>query len=404
MLRVGVYPADRGGCGHYRLIWPALAVRAVYGDVLDVKLGSELDPIIVAHTEPLGEGEKEPLEYNVPVHVESTPDLDVMVFQRPLHAKWKHVFPLLRQRGITVIVDLDDHFDRIDYRNIAWHAAEPHWMSTQEATRVRDTYGTFRVDRMSADAKWIRTLDHLGCANRVHLNEALRHADLITTSSTELCSYYSRFAPTLLLRNAVPAEYIALSERVSRDQRNVVVGWTGSVLTHPGDLDVIGFGVRQARSRVDFTLKIVGTGHGVARALGVAPDTTTGWVDIAVYAKEYATFDVALCPLRSTPFNRAKSWLKPLEAAAVGAVPIMSPLPEYIELHERYGVGLIAQRPRDWARHITHLVSDEAFRCEMKKRGYHAASQHTYTARAGEWAKGWAEAWERANMLSQPRS
>lgn len=391
MLRIAVFPADRGGCGHYRLIWPALAVRSTCCDV-DVKLADELDPIHVGYKEDTSADE--PLEYNTPITVSNVPDVDVMVFQRPLHAKWQHLFPLLKQHGIRIVVDIDDHFDRIDPRNVAWHAVEPNWLHKDEAARVREAYGPFRVDRVSANGNWVHTLDHQGATNRVHLNQALKHADLITVSSAELRSYYARFAPTVLLRNAVPVDH--LRPRAHTGRHSVVtVGWTGSVLTHPEDLEEIGTGLRQAcaRTRAGFKFKVVGTGRGVTHALGVAPDETTGWVDLADYPAAYGTLDVALCPLKNTPFNRAKSWLKPLEAAAVGAVPIMSPLPEYERLHE-LGVGVIARRPRDWARHIVRLVDDDDYRTRLREQGFKVAAANTCETRASEWAEAWRQAWE----------
>ena len=130
MLKIAVYPADEGGCGFYRMVQPLAAVKRHLDAVLDVCDGSELEPIGFQWL-------SDRFDWDVPVELVFRPDVDVMVFQRPLHAKWKHVFRLLREDGITVVVDLDDNFDCVDTGNIAYMNAEPHWLPIGEVAELR---------------------------------------------------------------------------------------------------------------------------------------------------------------------------------------------------------------------------------------------------------------------------
>jgi hypothetical protein len=101
--------------------------------------------------------------------------------------------------------------------------------------------------------------------------------------------------------------------------------------------------------------------------------------------------DVGIVPLEDTDFNAAKSRLKGLEMAAVGVPFVASPRDEYQRLH-RLGAGLLADRPRDWRRHLTRLVRDGDYREELADRGRAVAAAETYENHADRW---WA-AWQRA--------
>ena len=82
-------------------------------------------------------------------------------------------------------------------------------------------------------------------------------------------------------------------------------------------------------------------------------------------------FDIGIAPLNDIPFNHAKSWIKPLEYAAAGIPSIMSKSPEYVRFKEKYGVGRIAKRYRDWVRHFEDL-SDPETRNEEAERNLKA--------------------------------
>ena len=62
------------------------------------------------------------------------------------------------------------------------------------------------------------------------------------------------------------------------------------------------------------------------------------------YTSSVAELGVGLVPLLDSAFNRAKSWLKGLEYAALGVPFVASPTPEYVKL-AGLGAGLLADDP-----------------------------------------------------------
>jgi glycosyltransferase involved in cell wall biosynthesis len=378
------YPVDDGGCGHYRLIFPAETVGVPapqFDDTPELSLQ-------IGWSEPFGELD---MEWHRPISIENLPDADVFVFQRCLASKYQHVFPLLKAEGRKVVVDIDDHFDRVDVRNVAWFDIEPHWLMQWELEQIKKRFGRVVITKKNSRGTHAYAPEHLGRANRVHLNRALKHADLITCSTPVLAKYYSRFGPTMVVRNAVPSSYVELglnkADHPSTD--TPVVTWTGSIQTHANDLNVMGAALRELRAEgVEFVFRIVGTGVGIADAIGIEPDEVTGWVDFHDYGKAYAQADIALCPLTDNEFNRGKSWLKMLEAAAVGVVPVASPLPEYEALHAM-GVGRIAKKQRLWKSHLRELITNHDLRRQLQLDGLQVAIGQTYDARMKEWERAW---------------
>jgi 2-polyprenyl-3-methyl-5-hydroxy-6-metoxy-1,4-benzoquinol methylase len=86
------------------------------------------------------------------------------------------------------------------------------------------------------------------------------------------------------------------------------------------------------------------------------------------YMALLATCDIALLPLRDTPFNRLKSDLKLIQSCAAGAVPIFSPV-VYGDAASNLACGMLARSPADWARAITELCTDRALLAGLRARG-----------------------------------
>lgn len=396
-MRVQVYPADQGGCGHYRLIWPAEAVRAKYEGDVDVLIAGQDDermaPITIKWDQ-----EWDPTEHVMPpawvnvLGVKERPELDVMVIQRPLHKQYAQLIPHLRKLGVAVIIDLDDNFDRIDRSNAAWFPCEPYW---QHKSQV-DLYPKRpRIDKQSVDGQWFHTPYDSGASNRMWLRRAVSGANGIIVSTPDLAAHYRKLNDNIrVVRNRVPAHYIGLHDKCEKRDTQWV-GWTGSVATHPEDLRELGSSVRDVRDVPGWELHVVGTGVGVEAELQTPVDHSTQWVPIDRYPYEFAQLDVALCPLASSAFNESKSYLKMLEAMAVGAVPLVSPSSEYRYLARETGEFPICVRPRQWSGKLRKLLTDATFQEEQRQLGYIIAASKTYETAADEWVAAWmkASAW-----------
>lgn len=371
----------------YRMVWPGRAVQEhaaeEYGLRVEIDGDDDLGRrLLIAWDAPFSKYTDEATEWSRPVALHTDPELDVAVFQRPLHCKYAPTFRLLKEAGVKVIVDVDDNFDVIDPANVAWHASAEHWMRDYEVNAYAERFGKVIITRKTNNG-WKFVPSHLGSMNRLHWRAALKEADLVTCSTSALANHIRRYN-----RNVEVIDNYVTDILEHEEGERPVVGWTGSIATHPRDLPEIGGGLLYAKRSNDFTFKIVGTGSGVKEFTGVEPDETTGWVDIEDYHGAYGTLDVALCPLNDSAFNRSKSRLKALEAASVGAVPVMSPLPEYTRIHDE-GVGFIARRSRDWGHLIRQLVSDDVLRKDMRDVGYDVASRNTLRGNAWRWAEIW---------------
>jgi glycosyltransferase involved in cell wall biosynthesis len=341
-MRVRVQPADHGGCGYYRLRWPT-AVLAAHG--LDATISEKG---LAAHWLPQ-DGHPDRI-----IKVEC--DADVVVLQRPMHTKLLESITVLQKQGVAVVVEIDDDFTCLPKGHPA---------------------------RIDTSARRSPTM------NRRNLRLACERADLVTCSTPAIGE---RYAPGhyVVVPNCVPARYLSI-EAPAHD--GIRVGWTGSTMTHVGDLEVCGDGIARALDGADF--HVVGTGVGVARALGIDDDHVvgTGWQEIDDYPVAYAGLDVAIVPLADHPFNQAKSWLKGIEAAALGVPFIASPTLPYCELAQ-LGAGGLARTPDEWADMVRLLVESPGARAEIAWRGREAAKGMTIEGQAWRWA----EAWEHAVM------
>lgn len=92
------------------------------------------------------------------------------------------------------------------------------------------------------------------------------------------------------------------------------------------------------------------------------------------YLARLAAADIALMPLADTEFNRMKSDLKWLEAAACGAVALASPVVYGAAV--RHGkTGMIYDSPKAFAKHLDSLIRDRRLRAKIRENAHEAVAQ-----------------------------
>ena len=284
------------------------------------------------------------------------PDADVVVLQRPLQRKLADIIPKLQAKGVRVVVEIDDDFDAISPRNISWPAVQP---------------------KLSPGR------------NKDHLRRACELADWVVVSTPALRDRYGRHGRCTVVPNFVPERYLSI-KREARDDGSLFVGWTGSVATHPDDLQVTGGGVARAVRKVPGAqVAVVGTGKDVRRNLGLNEDPVAcGWREIEDYPQAVAQFDVGIVPLELSRFNEGKSALKMMELAACGVPCIGSPTAENRRMNAE-GIGMLAYKPRDWERHALTLLASPAVRADMAGCDREVMRQFTIEGRCGQWWDAW---------------
>lgn len=341
-----MHPADAGGCGHYRLIFPTDALRR---QGFDVTL--EADRQYRAIFQPSPWGDKV-------VGIDEELDVDVVVVQRPLHRNRVELIQSLQARGVAVVVEIDDDFHALHKRNPAWEETHP--------ARDRDK-------------------------NRDWLLRACEIADLVTVTTPALADRYGRHGRVRILPNYVPAWYLEV-EHPSNERP--IIGWSGSTHTHPGDLEQTKGAVAHTVDVCDVDVAVVGTGEGVARALQLrSPVRASGWLPIDVYPRGVARFDIGIVPLRRIPFNEAKSNLKMSEMAALGVAAVGSPTGPNREL-VALGAGLLADTAQEWHDTLTRLATHEDLRLEVAGKAREVMATRTYETNCDQWWDAWQAAAE----------
>ena len=109
-MKVVVYPADSWGCGSFRMRWPGQACAAAGHDVQVVEPKDRRLRLVME-----GDTVKDVLDV----------DADVLVLQRVTHAYTAQAVAVLRAKGVTVVVDVDDDLSSIHPSNPAWAIHRP---------------------------------------------------------------------------------------------------------------------------------------------------------------------------------------------------------------------------------------------------------------------------------------
>lgn len=344
-MRVVCYPADKGGCGSFRIIWPAQLLAAAGHDV-------EIRP-------PENRGLK--LRIGPGDHVDDVLDVDgvdVIVFQRLTHQWMSQSVPLLRAKGIAVVVDVDDDLSTVHPRNPAYRSMHP---------------------RTGGKHSW------------QHLAAACRDATLVTVSTPALLERYARHGRGHVIYNHLPDTYYGVPHTDS-----TVLGWPAALASHPDDPAVLGGAVARLVAE-GARFRVTGDPVGVGAAFGLPADPPgRHGISPEQWPAAVAELGIGIAPLADTVFNRSKSFLKPLEMSALGIPWVASPRAEYTRLHTM-GAGVLADTPRRWYRELRRLVDNEALRTEQAEAGRAVAEGLRLSG--NEWR--WMEAWSRALSLQR---
>lgn len=333
----------------YRIIWPS---RVLQNMGVDVKI---LPP------NGRDEGLQGVVEHGRLVDVKIPEDADVIVLQRVSHKFITQAIPLIREKGVAVVVEIDDDLTRIDPRNPAFDLLSP----------------ALKKDPRHADHSWHNTV------------EACKSATMVVVSTPALLNVFARHGRGRVFDNYVEARLLDIP-RVDHPE----IGWAGSVHSHPGDLQVMGSSVNRL-SQEGYNFAVIGSGEGVRQAWGVPADMplrTTGPTTPQEWGAAVATLGISVTPLADTKFNAAKSWLKVAESMAVGVPTIASPRAEYVRLEQKGAPVTLAKDDKDWYRHMKSLAERVGYREELSQAGREFMRGMTIEGNAWKLAEIWREA------------
>jgi hypothetical protein len=81
-------------------------------------------------------------------------------------------------------------------------------------------------------------------------------------------------------------------------------------------------------------------------------------------------WDIAISPLRTTPFNMYKSDIKFLDYCAIGSVGVFTQLQVYqTSVQDRETGMLVENRPESWYKAFEELIKDDGLRMAISREG-----------------------------------
>jgi glycosyltransferase involved in cell wall biosynthesis len=261
-------------------------------------------------------------------------EADVAVVQRQCTEGNFLAFKAMKQMGMKVIYDLDDNLWAVPNSN----PTAPVFKAVKEG-----------------------------------LNFIASKCDVITVSTPQLRLAVQRAMPNMGLRIEVVPNMIDLDwchpPLLPRDPKRVTLGWAGSN-THAGDIGYAWEALPVALEKVP---------HLYMEFVGMAPPKSIAnhprvkarsWYPTAEFPARFSSWgwDICIAPLEDSRFNKSKSAIKMLEAGAVGAVILVSPVGPYkdfCKLHPELPY-LECVVNSQWINKIVELATDHA------KRQYYA--------------------------------
>lgn len=349
-MHVMVIPADRGGCGYYRLIWPGQAVSAARPDWT----------VSIVAPEKVQSGFVDGKFVGVKGFPDPLPDL--LVMQRVGTPGQLAVLRWAHEQGIATVLDFDDAMWCIDKDNLAWRSwnlanrHSQHWKICDTAAEI---------------------------------------ADLITVTTDGLARRYGRrHGRTEVIPNCVP--FSATEIPRLEDNEVFTAGWAGFTKTHPGDCQV-SKPATKAVLEAGAALRVIADAEGAAEEWGIDPalvDSVPPQRLGPEWYRNLSALDLMLVGLRDTPFNRAKSFLKVLEAGSMGVPSIAPDNPPHRALAKAGFPVTLASSPSEWYDAAKMHVAEDADAKSLRMLAVWQAVQSDWTIEGN--AERWAQAWERA--------
>jgi len=261
-------------------------------------------------------------------------DLDVIVMQRIMFSDLPENMKLAQSNGQFIINDLDDWYWGLSSSNKAFESSHPKTNPNE---------------------------------NINHYKKIIAQSDLVTVSTPYLAERIEKWitCQVKILPNTVDLARFSAYEH--SETTCPTVGWVGSTAHRSNDLQLLK-GIIDPLVRAGH-IRLHHSGHHedhpfLADQVNLLREEVT--VAEMVAPSSYPslfTFDIGIVPLSSIPFNRAKSFIKGLEYAAMGLPFVASNLDAYEDLH-RDGIGLLARKNYQW-KNLLELLRDPLARAEI---------------------------------------
>jgi processive 1,2-diacylglycerol beta-glucosyltransferase len=226
-----------------------------------------------------------------------------------------------------------------------------------------------------------------------------RGAAGVIVSTPALRTRYAADNPSIrVVGNALDEQLLVQRAVTPADSKRLILGYMGT-RTHDDDLRLLLPALAEAARSAPppLELQIIG-GAASPDTLAQLNQLPFPVVQLQPPSPEYPQFlpwftgnvgwDVALAPLCDTPFNRAKSDIKFLDYAALGAAGVYSNLPVYADSVRHGETGLLAENTTEsWVAALRSLIEQPDLRQKLATNARrYLFSERILARRATDWA------------------
>ncbi|WP_172798470.1 glycosyltransferase [Pseudomonas alabamensis] len=184
--------------------------------------------------------------------------------------------------------------------------------------------------------------------------------------------------PTLLLRNRVLPEILRSPKQ--KEYRSLNLLYASGTYSHKADFMMIEETLFELLSREPhLQLSILGAAQASERILALNNVSSYPLLPYHAMLDFFAKHDVLLVPLEDTIFNRAKSTVKFIEAAAVGLPILASAVGEFNSCIAHRSNGLLAKSVDDWKNLLNELTARPKQLKNLAKNANQAVRSHYLT-------------------------
>ena len=350
-----------GACGRYRIKWPLEALsRRGHRIEWGAYLGTDLSHLIT--------------------------QFDVAVFQRQTQAGLRRLIGDARESGVAVVYDFDDNVlnvnDPENYYGQLFFGSNP--------DLIWNGFLYFE-ERGMVDPRLPRSKDFVTQAAHTRRGQfvtMLSAVDCITVTVPYLKEEYQGHTDTRIevLPNCIVSEAWDVEPiDIPGTEGKYVIGWAGSE-THAADLKKIVAPISSFMKRhKDTVLVLVGFTRAREFFSRIAEGRiiTFPFMPDSKYKGYVKSFDVALAPAVTNPFNKSKSDIRIYESGMAGLPVIASPVPYGGAVHE---YGIVAKNNTEWFKALRRFYqSPEEAKLLGEKHKQHTLAEHTYDANIDKW-------------------
>lgn len=330
------------GVLYYRCALPAHALNRfapdvhaeVFRGVSSVVATGELRPILTT------DESDQPLQWD-------TTGWDLLVLKGWMDERMAESIRKARSCGQVVVSDIDDHFWALPGKNPAWSDMDSSW-------------------------------------NPDHYRAVLSASSHITVTTDFLAEFLGDLGtPVSVIPNMVD-----LDEWTRQPVRELeTIGWCGHLGWRSNDLETVRSAVRYfLRDHPD--VRFVHGGHDpaaghIAETLNIPKSRVDvrSACPIKKWPKIWHGIDLTICPLNTIDFNRAKSDIKRLEAAAAGVSAVCTRWDPYLAWED---CTPLVNTPAEWRGAMEHCIS-RVVREAAVERGYDHVDRRNIAERWRDW-------------------